>query len=85
MRDLTAVYPIPHKVSSELISEYPLKRSFDFIIASLALIISSALWLIFSLAIKIEDRGPVFYRQKRWGKKQKTYERLQVPNHGYKC
>ncbi len=71
MKDLTAAYPIPHKVSSELISEYPLKRSFDFIIASLALIISSALWLIFSLAIKIEDRGPVFYRQKRWGKNKK--------------
>jgi len=71
MKDLTAAYPIPHKVSSELISEYPLKRSFDFIIASLALIISSPLWLTFAVAIKIEDRGPVFYRQKRWGKNKK--------------
>jgi len=74
MRDLTAVYPIPHKVSLELISEYPLKRSIDFIIASLALIISSALWLTFALAIKIEDRGPVFYRQKRWGKNKKPMD-----------
>jgi len=71
MKDLTAAYPIPHKVSLELISEYHLKRSFDFIIASLALIISSVLWLAFALAIKIEDRGPVFYRQKRWGKNKK--------------
>jgi len=71
MKDLTAAYLVPHKVSSELISEYPLKRSFDFIVSSLALIISSTLWLIFSLAIKIEDRGPVFYRQKRWGKNKK--------------
>jgi len=74
MRDLTAVYPIPHKVSLELISEYPLKRSIDFIIASLALIISSALWVTFALAIKIEDRGPVFYRQKRWGKNKKPMD-----------
>jgi lipopolysaccharide/colanic/teichoic acid biosynthesis glycosyltransferase len=68
MRDLTAVYPIPDKVYSERISEYPLKRSFDFIFASLALVMSLPLWLIFSLAIKIEDGGPVLYRQKRWGK-----------------
>ena len=71
MRDLTAVYPIPNKFSSELISEYSLKRGFDFIVSSLALIISSALWLVFAVAIKIEDRGPVFYRQKRWGKNKK--------------
>ncbi len=71
MKDLTAAYPVPHKVSSELISEYPLKRAFDFIVSSFALIITSVLWLIFSLAIKIEDRGPVFYRQKRWGKNKK--------------
>lgn len=72
LKDLTGVYPISHKVSSDLISEYPLKRSLDFIVASLALIISSALWLIFAVAIKIEDRGPVFYRQKRWGKNKNT-------------
>ena len=72
LKDLTGVYPIPRKVSSDLISEYPLNRSLDFIVASLALIISSVLWLIFSVAIKIEDRGPVFYRQKRWGKNKKT-------------
>ncbi len=72
LKYLTGVYPVPHKVSSDLISEYPLKRSLDFIVASLALIISSVLWLIFAVAIKIEDRGPVFYRQKRWGKNKKT-------------
>ncbi len=71
MKDLTAAYPIPQKVSSELISEYPLKRAFDFIVSSFALIITSVLWLMFAVAIKIEDRGPVFYCQKRWGKNKK--------------
>ena len=74
MKDLTTAYPIPQKVSSELISEYPLKRAFDFIVSSFALIISSVLWLTFVMAIKIEDRGPVFYRQKRWGKDKKPMD-----------
>jgi lipopolysaccharide/colanic/teichoic acid biosynthesis glycosyltransferase len=74
MRDLTAVYPVPHKASAELIDEYPFKRSFDFVLASLALGISFPLWLLFGLAIKIEDGGPVFYRQKRWGKDKKPIQ-----------
>lgn len=71
MRNLTAVYPIPHKIASDAISEYPLKRSFDFILASLTLAVSLPLWLVFGLAIKIEDGGPILYRQRRWGKDKK--------------
>ena len=54
-----------------MISEYPLKRSCDFILASLALAISFPLWVIIALAIRLEDGGPVLYRQKRWGKENK--------------
>jgi len=71
MRDWAAVYPIPHKICSELISEYPLKRSFDFFFATLALAISFPLWFIFATAIKIEDGGPILYPQRRWGKNKK--------------
>ncbi len=71
MKDSTAAYPIPHKVSSELISEYPLKRSFDFFFATLALGISFPLWFIFAIAIKFEDGGAVLYPQRRWGKNKK--------------
>jgi len=74
MKDSTAVYPIPHRVSSELISESPLKRIFDFILACFALAISFPLWFIFATAIKIEDRGPVLYPQKRWGKDKKPID-----------
>ena len=76
MRSWTAVYPIPDKISSEPISEYPSKRIFDFIFASLALTVSLPLWLIFALAIKIEDGGPVLYPQKRWGKDKKPIDVL---------
>ena len=68
MRNGTVIYPIPRAVSSDLISEYILKRSFDLILATIALVVSAPLWLIFALAIKIEDGGPVFYPQRRWGK-----------------
>ena len=71
MKDLTAVYPVADKISSELISEYPLKRIFDFVFASFALLMSLPLWFLFSLAIKLEDGGPVLFRQRRWGKNKK--------------
>mgnify|MGYP001225044412 CR=1 FL=1 len=76
MRGWTAVSPIPDKFSSDLMPEYPLKRIFDFIFASLALAVSFPLWVIFALAIKIEDGGPVLYPQKRWGKGKKLIDVL---------
>src|SRR5205814_3176153 len=43
------------------------KRSFDLVLAGLALIILSPLWLIVALLIKLDSRGPIFYRQERVG------------------
>lgn len=71
MRDKTAVDPILYRISAAGILEYPLKRSFDFTLASLALAISLPLCLTISVAIKLEDGGPIWYRQKRWGKNKK--------------
>lgn len=45
-----------------------IKRVFDFILATIGLILSSPLWLITSVAIKIEDGGQIFFNQKRWGR-----------------
>jgi lipopolysaccharide/colanic/teichoic acid biosynthesis glycosyltransferase len=39
-----------------------LKRSFDLIIASLALVLLSPIFLFIALAIKRDSKGPVFYR-----------------------
>lgn len=41
------------------------KRAFDIIVSLLALIILSPLLIIIALLIKLEDHGPVFYRQER--------------------
>jgi lipopolysaccharide/colanic/teichoic acid biosynthesis glycosyltransferase len=38
--------------------------------------VSSPAWAAIALAIKIEDRGPVFYRQERWGRDQTRFQVL---------
>jgi lipopolysaccharide/colanic/teichoic acid biosynthesis glycosyltransferase len=45
-----------------------MKRLFDILLSSTGLILSSPLWLIFSIAIWLEDRGPIFYLQERVGR-----------------
>lgn len=42
-----------------------IKRAMDLFISGLALILLSPLFLITAIAIKLEDRGPVFYKQQR--------------------
>jgi Undecaprenyl-phosphate glucose phosphotransferase len=43
------------------------KRIFDLVIGTIALVILSPLMLATALAIKLDSRGPVFFRQKRHG------------------
>ncbi len=52
------------------------KRAMDITLSLLALIIASPLMLIIALAIKLEDRGPVFYKQKRATLNGKTFDIL---------
>jgi lipopolysaccharide/colanic/teichoic acid biosynthesis glycosyltransferase len=44
------------------------KRVIDVTLASMMLLFSSLLWLMVAIAIKLEDGGPVFYAQERWGR-----------------
>ena len=41
------------------------KRAFDIVVSALMLIVLSPVFLILAIAIKIDSRGPVFYRQVR--------------------
>lgn len=43
------------------------KRTFDFFFAGIGLLILLPLFVLLALAIKIDSRGPVFYRQERVG------------------
>lgn len=52
------------------------KRLFDIIFSSIFMIIASPFMLLTALAIKIEDRGPVFFKQERCTKDGKVFEIL---------
>lgn len=50
-----------------------MKRLFDIIASGLGLIILSPLFLILAIWIKLDSKGPVFYRQVRVGKDNKDF------------
>jgi len=60
------------------------KRIFDVCFAAFILIVTLFLWFLIAIAIKLEDRGPVFYKQKRVGKDKGVFclikFRSMVPN-----
>jgi exopolysaccharide biosynthesis polyprenyl glycosylphosphotransferase len=49
------------------------KRLYDLSLALFILIITSPFWPILGLIIKLESKGPVFYRQKRSGENNKIF------------
>lgn len=48
------------------------KRGIDIVLSSIALVLLSPVFLIISIAIKLESKGPVFFGHKRIGKNGKT-------------
>lgn len=44
------------------------KRFFDIVLASIGMIVLSPIFLIISLAIKLESKGPIFFKHTRIGK-----------------
>ena len=49
------------------------KRLFDIVLSALMLIIFSPTFIVLAIAIKIDSRGPVFYRQERVTQYGKTF------------
>ena len=50
-----------------------IKAGIDFIVALVALIVLSPLFLVVAIAIKVDSKGPVFFTQKRIGKGGKMF------------
>ncbi len=48
------------------------KRFFDVVLSGLAIVVLSPLLLLLALAVRLDSKGPIFFRQKRVGK-GKTY------------
>ena len=51
-----------------------IKRTMDILVSSFALILTSPIWLICAIAIKCNDGGKVFFKQKRATKGGKVFE-----------
>jgi lipopolysaccharide/colanic/teichoic acid biosynthesis glycosyltransferase len=56
--------------------EPTLKRAFDVSLASAMMVVSAPFWAAVAAAIKLEDGGPVFYRQERWGRARTRFQVL---------
>jgi Undecaprenyl-phosphate glucose phosphotransferase len=56
------------------VADVLLKRAFDVVVASLALIASAPLMIVLAIAIKLDSPGPVFFRQRRYGFNQEPFE-----------
>lgn len=50
-----------------------IKRLFDIILACIGTLLLLPVWLIVAIAIKLTSRGPVFFRQERWGVNQSRF------------
>lgn len=53
-----------------------MKRLIDIILSSLGLIILSPLFLILAIAIKVDSKGPILFKQKRIGKNKSDFHIL---------
>jgi exopolysaccharide biosynthesis polyprenyl glycosylphosphotransferase len=54
--------------------ERTVKRIMDIVISAFILIVFLPVWVLLALAIRLESRGPVLYRQTRVGKDCKEFE-----------
>lgn len=50
-----------------------LKRLFDFILSLIAIVLLSLPMIVIAVVIKIDSKGPVFFKQKRVGKNKKHF------------
>ncbi len=53
-----------------------IKRAFDCGLAGIGLLVSSPLWGLLAIAIRLEDGGPVLYRQERVGLGGRLFDAL---------
>lgn len=67
-KDVSGILSIEQKPLKIDYVESFFKRSFDLFCATLLFILTIPVWLIVPIAIKIDSKGPVFFKQKRYTK-----------------
>ena len=75
-KNLTDTPLLKYKYVYEMKSGYFGKRAFDLVLSAVFLTVLSPVFLITALCIKLEDGGPIFYRQERCTKNGRIFEIL---------
>jgi exopolysaccharide biosynthesis polyprenyl glycosylphosphotransferase len=57
-------------------TDWVVKKAFDFLVSLLVVLVGLPVWLLLSLAIKLDSRGPVFYRDRRVGVGEREFGML---------
>lgn len=70
-----AFYVEPHRLSG---SQALVKRILDLAVAAFGLIITAPMLIVSAGAVKLQDGGPIFYRQERVGLNGKTFGLLKL-------
>ena len=68
--DLNFIGILPPRIED---SQRVVKRLFDLVLVVPSIIILLPIFLLISLCVKIDSRGPIFYKQKRIGQNAKTF------------
>ncbi len=72
--DLVGDFPILELGSGEVSPVYLfLKRVMDLVIAGFLIILTFPLWIFIAVGIKLDSKGPVFFKQERVGYKGKKF------------
>jgi lipopolysaccharide/colanic/teichoic acid biosynthesis glycosyltransferase len=70
------------RISSRVDFGAILKRSIDIAGASVGLILTLPLWIVIAAVIRLDSRGPVFYKQERVGQNRRRRDRRAVALEG---
>ncbi len=70
---LAALQALPHHSTGCVLYVAVLKPAFDFVIALTLVVLLSPLLLLVAAAIRLENRGPVFFRQTRIGRRGRPF------------
>jgi exopolysaccharide biosynthesis polyprenyl glycosylphosphotransferase len=57
-------------------ADWAVKRSFDLVVSTIVLVVGLPVWLVIALAIKVDSRGPVLYRDRRVGVGEREFAML---------
>jgi exopolysaccharide biosynthesis polyprenyl glycosylphosphotransferase len=57
-------------------ADWVVKRGFDLVVSAIVAVVGLPIWLLIALAIKLESRGPVLYRDRRVGLNEREFDML---------